>query len=160
MIWPDKIRTIITVVVKTPSIWILLFDIQGRKIEAWDTLNYLEAGFTSIMKNSMEIYMISEVLSAIFTGTTLTGGNTATWMLFKSTQEIWARDGAAPPFTGVDDCFGFQTHSRAIQPWLGNNFFLFQLNCLGTERHFFYDTELVAFFTCSTTLNIMAACLD
>ena len=109
MIWPDKIRIKITVAVITPINWQLLFKVQGRKIEARDTLNDLEAEFTSIMKNSMKIDMISEVLCAIFTGTTLTltGGNTAAWMLLVSTQETGARDGASTPFTGVDDCSGF-----------------------------------------------------
>ena len=160
MIWPDKIRIKITVAVKAPTNWQLLFKVQRRKVEARDTLNDLEAEFTSIMKNSMKIDMISEVLSAIFTGTTLTGGNTAAWMLFISTQQTGARNRAAPPFTGVKDCSGFQTRSRTIQPWLGNNLFLFQLNCIGTLNHIFYDTELVAFFTCSTALNVMAASLD
>jgi hypothetical protein len=160
MIWPDKIRIKITVAVKAPTNWQLLFKVQRRKVEARDTLNDLEAEFTSIMKNSMKIDMISEVLSAIFTGTTLTGGNTAAWMLFISTQQTGARNRAAPPFTGVKDCSGFQTRSGTIQPWLGNNLFLFQLNCIGTLNHIFYDTELVAFFTCSTALNVMAASLD
>ena len=162
MIWPDKIRIKITVAVITPINWQLLFKVQGRKIEARDTLNDLEAEFPSIMKNSMKIDMISEVLCAIFTGTTLTltGGNTAAWMLFMSIQQAGAGDRAAPPFTGVKDCSGFQARSRTIQPWLGNIFFFFQLNCLGTLKHIFYDTELVAFFTCSTALNVMAVSLD
>ena len=107
MIWPDKIRIKITVTVTTPINWQLLVKVQCRKMEVQDTLNDLEAEFTSIMKNSMKIYMISEVLPAVFTGTTLTGGNTAAWMLLVSTQETGARDGASTPFTGVDDCSGF-----------------------------------------------------
>ena len=85
MIWRDKIGIKITVAVTTTFYWQLLLHVQSRKIEVWNTLNYLEAEFTSIMKNCMKIYMIIKVLSAIFTGTTLTRGDTAAWMFFIST---------------------------------------------------------------------------
>ena len=108
----------------------------------------------------MEASVISEVLSAVFTGTALTGGNTTGWMRFVSTQKTGARDGAAVSSTGVNDSSRFQTSSWTIQPWLSNDLFLLQVDGLGTGRLFPCETELVAFFPCSTTLNVGAACLD
>ena len=97
-------------------------------VEARDNLNDLKTKFTPIMKHRMEAIVISEVLSAVFTGTALTGGNTTGWMLFVSTQQTGARDGAAVSSTGVNDSSRFQTSSWTIQPWLSNDLYLLQVD--------------------------------
>ena len=72
-IWPDKILIkIVGAVITTTISWqLLLFIVQGRKVEARDNLNDLKTKFTPMMKHCMEAIVISEVLSAVFTGTAL-----------------------------------------------------------------------------------------